>query len=348
MPTSGACRWTGFVRGTRLLRKNCSPPFARRWIRPSRRTGSRSPSSPTVQAIGTYGREVRTAPGCGSLRPNLFCHFIPRGLPTAVKSHSTPRRSARVRSGSSMPPEGGPWRLVAMPGGAQVPSWSRDGKRILFYTNAEGTRQIWEVAATGGAPVQLTHGGSYDPSESSDGHYLYYGSVLSPGVWRVPLEPRLPDGSLANQEAELIRETLPVTRPSFLDAGSGRDLLCGRAEDAGGFEVRRSGIAQSDGHGHPRQATGKVHQRSFDLARRALRIVLPRRRRPVRNPRGGKLPLAHKATTVVPGGPLPARNLKVLNFRLASSNYDAKWDVVLILWYAPLYARARAGAGVRP
>jgi serine/threonine protein kinase len=116
---------------------------------------------------------------------------------------------------------GRPWRLVAMPGGAQVPSWSRDGKRILFYTNAEGTRQIWDVAATGGAPVQLTHGGSYDPSESSDGHYLYYGSVVSPGVWRVPLEPRLHDGSLANQEAELIRETLPVTSHRFWTLGGG-------------------------------------------------------------------------------------------------------------------------------
>src|SRR5437763_1253525 len=25
-------------------------------------------------------------------------------------------------------PKGAPWRLVTMPGGAQVPSWSRDGK----------------------------------------------------------------------------------------------------------------------------------------------------------------------------------------------------------------------------
>jgi Tol biopolymer transport system component len=109
-----------------------------------------------------------------------------------------------------------------MPGGAQVPSWSRDGKRILFYTNAEGTRQIWEVAATGGTPVQLTHGGSYDPSESPDGHYLYYGGVSSPGIWRIPLAPRLPDGSLANQDGELIRETLPaVTGHRFWTLGQG-------------------------------------------------------------------------------------------------------------------------------
>jgi len=106
-----------------------------------------------------------------------------------------------------------------MPGGAQVPSWSRDGKRVVFYTNAEGSRQIWEVAATGGTPVQLIHTGSYDPLESPDGHYLYHGSVVSPGVWRLPLEPRLEDGSLANQDQELIRETLPVTGHRFWTLG---------------------------------------------------------------------------------------------------------------------------------
>lgn len=106
-------------------------------------------------------------------------------------------------------------RLAAMPGGAQIPSWSRDGKRVLFYTNAEGSRQVWEVEAAGGAPVQLTRGGTYDPAESPDGRYLYHGSVLSPGVWRMPLAPRLPDGSLADQNPELIRETLPVAGHRF-------------------------------------------------------------------------------------------------------------------------------------
>jgi Tol biopolymer transport system component len=107
-----------------------------------------------------------------------------------------------------------------MPGGAQVPSWSRDGERILFYTNAEGTRQIWEIQAAGGTPVQLTRGGTYDPSESADG-YLYHGSVLSAGVWRIPLARRLADGSLANQGGELISETLPVNGHRFWSLGQG-------------------------------------------------------------------------------------------------------------------------------
>jgi Tol biopolymer transport system component len=116
---------------------------------------------------------------------------------------------------------GRPRRLAALPGGAQVPSWSPDGKWVLFYSNAEGTRQIWEVAASGGNPVRLTRGETYDPAESTDGRYLYYGSVLSAGVWRMPLAPRLPDGSLANQNGELIRETLPVTGHRFWALGQG-------------------------------------------------------------------------------------------------------------------------------
>lgn len=116
---------------------------------------------------------------------------------------------------------GDPWRLVAMPGGAEVPSWSRNGKRIMFYTNAEGSRQIWEVAATGGPPAQLTHAGTYDPSESPDGHYLYYGSVVSPGIWRMPLAPGLRNASPANQNEELIRETLPVAGHRFWTLGQG-------------------------------------------------------------------------------------------------------------------------------
>jgi serine/threonine protein kinase len=114
---------------------------------------------------------------------------------------------------------GAPRRLVGMPGGAQVPSWSADGKRVLFYTNAEGSRQVWEVAAGGGTPVQLTPAGSYDPLESPDGRYLYFGSVSSPGVWRAPLEPRLPDGDLSGAREEMVRETQAISGHRFWTIG---------------------------------------------------------------------------------------------------------------------------------
>jgi Tol biopolymer transport system component len=134
----------------------------------------------------------------------------------AFESESSGKSEIWVISASG----GLPRRLVAMPGGAEVPSWSRDGKRVLFYTNAAGTRQIWEVPASGGTPIRLRHGG-YDPAESEDGQYLYYGSALFPGIWRISLVPRLPNRSLANQAEELIRETLPVTGHRFWALGQG-------------------------------------------------------------------------------------------------------------------------------
>ena len=67
----------------------------------------------------------------------------------------------------------------------------------------------------------MTRSGTYDPAESSDGRYLYYGSVSSAGIWRSPLAPRLPDGSLADQHQELIRETLPVSGHRFWSLGQG-------------------------------------------------------------------------------------------------------------------------------
>src|SRR3954471_5595952 len=45
-----------------------------------------------------------------------------------------------------------------------------------------------------------------------------YGSVLSPGIWRSPLAP---DGTLASENPELVRETLPVTGHRFWALGQG-------------------------------------------------------------------------------------------------------------------------------
>ena len=148
---------------------------------------------------------------------------------------------------------GPPRRLVAMPGGAQVPSWSRDGKRVLFYTNAKGSRNIWEVAATGGAPVPLTNEGILDPSESPDGRYLYYGSILVCRIWRIPLLPRLRGWKPGQPAGGTDSRNAACDRPSFLGAGPRRDLLCGCTEDAGRIEICGPPIARRDRRRHPRR-----------------------------------------------------------------------------------------------
>ena len=40
---------------------------------------------------------------------------------------------------------------------ASAPSFSPDGKRIAYLTNASGTTQVWEIDLPGGTPRQLTN-----------------------------------------------------------------------------------------------------------------------------------------------------------------------------------------------
>ena len=64
-----------------------------------------------------------------------------------------------------------PWRLYLLdrqgaaplaittgPGNDQVPSWSPDGRKLLFYSDRSGTDQLYEITLAGGAIRQLTLG----------------------------------------------------------------------------------------------------------------------------------------------------------------------------------------------
>ena len=72
------------------------------------------------------------------------------------------------------------------------PSWSRDGKWIYFASPRSGHWQVWKVAASGGAPVQVTHHGGHAALESRDGKFLYYAKseLAEPEIWRVPIAGR--------------------------------------------------------------------------------------------------------------------------------------------------------------
>jgi Tol biopolymer transport system component/DNA-binding winged helix-turn-helix (wHTH) protein len=75
---------------------------------------------------------------------------------------------------------------------ATYPVWARDGRWIYFATQGPGA--IWKVPAEGGAAVQLTKEGRFDPMESVDGTRVFYvvdlyeGRKLTNQIWSVPAD----------------------------------------------------------------------------------------------------------------------------------------------------------------
>jgi Tol biopolymer transport system component len=75
---------------------------------------------------------------------------------------------------------GGLKRLTSGPARDSQPEWSRDGRWIYYASTASGRSEIWKILTAGGAPVQLTVDGGYEPREASDGRTIYYVDATNP------------------------------------------------------------------------------------------------------------------------------------------------------------------------
>jgi Tol biopolymer transport system component len=84
-----------------------------------------------------------------------------------------------------------PERLTRGPGRWQCsPTWSPDGKRIAFDSQAEdGSWHIWTIDVEGGAPQQITRevGDQVRPTWSRDGQWIYFiwTRKSDHDVWRI-------------------------------------------------------------------------------------------------------------------------------------------------------------------
>jgi len=78
-------------------------------------------------------------------------------------------------------PSGGPATRLTSVGNNEEPTWSPNGRRIVFVSNRTGDNHLYVMPASGGPNVQLTFGNFDDdqPSWSPDGTRIVFTSGRS-------------------------------------------------------------------------------------------------------------------------------------------------------------------------
>ena len=89
----------------------------------------------------------------------------------------------KVRVASSGAPLARPVRLTAGKATAYQPSWSADGRSVVFEARYGDEYQLWRIPAAGGVPTRISDGpglngfGDHNGVESPGGDFLVYSSV---------------------------------------------------------------------------------------------------------------------------------------------------------------------------
>jgi len=117
------------------------------------------------------------------------------------------------------------------------PTFSPDGRRILFSSNRSGNLDLWEVNIESGALSRVTdHGGNdWDPAYTPDGQHILWSSDRS-GVFEV-WEAAI-DGTGAKQ---ISHDGVDAENPTLAPNGEWILYLSGRPGQAGAWKMRRDG-----------------------------------------------------------------------------------------------------------
>ncbi|HEX5736006.1 MAG TPA: winged helix-turn-helix domain-containing protein [Blastocatellia bacterium] len=143
--------------------------------------------------------------------------WSPDGYTIAFQSH--PVTELGATNVGMMPPstiwiapsEGGDPKPITQvgnpPGGHGVPSWSADGKRIIFVASDGIMAAIYTVSAGGDDLKQIiaSRNWLYDPIYSPDGKYIYYGGISELGnfvMYRLRISPATGDAAGEPLEVE--------------------------------------------------------------------------------------------------------------------------------------------------
>lgn len=97
----------------------------------------------------------------------------------------TPSRAGDVYL---VPASGGPAvKLTDYEGSDGVPSWSRDGEWVYFYSDRGGSYDIWKQKTAGAEAIRVTQNGGRQGFESPDGTTFYFVKDREARLWRMPL-----------------------------------------------------------------------------------------------------------------------------------------------------------------
>jgi Tol biopolymer transport system component len=106
---------------------------------------------------------------------------------------------------ADMKPKGDPRRVTFDSRVMAHPSWTRNGREVVFSSGSPGASSLWRIALSGrGPPRRLAYAGDEPtcPSIAPQAYRLAYShSIFDPNIWRLPLDG--PDGKAGSAESVL-------------------------------------------------------------------------------------------------------------------------------------------------